>query len=731
MSRVHLVLLWHMHQPLYRDPTTNRYILPWTRLHALKDYWGMVESLREFPNFHATFNIVPSMAEQIEEYASGIFNDPWVDTAFKPAAELSKINKEEILGRAFQVNHENLMGRWSRFVNLFQWSQKLGRERTLAEFNIRDWCDLQLLSQLAWMDEEYLALDPVVSELARRGENFTEEDKQKLYAKQAELLRRVLPAYREFAERGQIEISTTPFFHPILPLLCDSRIARVANPHSPELAPPFRFPQDAHEQLLRARRYHETRFGRLPEGLWPSEGSVSDEVLAIAAEMGFRWFATDEGILGRTRNIGFWRDEGGVPENAHELYSPWRFKFGDKEIAGFFRDHYLSDLIGFVYSRMGANDAAADFHRRLRIIGEKTSGDKPATVSVILDGENAWEYYRGGGREFLKQLYKKISEDPEIRALTASEAIAAGEIGTLEGIFPGSWIDANFDIWTGSSEDIRAWELLRDARQAYAEAEAASHAAAPAAAVAPNLAAAYDSLLAAEGSDWCWWYGPEHGSENDREFDELYRKHLTQVYAALGREAPRALAEPIKKIGVAPQAAPPTDWLHVFIDGRVSSYFEWLGAGQFGAARRGASMHGQPYVLGELLFGFNEEWLFVRLDPTREGFEQLANCEFRFIFQAGCEIEVSLKLGEGKLVSAIAEKDTAEISPDSAKYAAAIGKVIEVGVAKELFSLRGQQSVLLSVSLWRGGLPIELLPPEGSIEIRLGEENFAWPVEPS
>ena len=732
MSRVHLVLLWHMHQPLYRDPTTNRYILPWTRLHALKDYWGMVRTLGEFPSFHATFNVVPSMAEQIQEYASGKFNDPWVDTAFKPAAKLTKTNHEEILDRAFQVNHENLMSRWPRFVHLFQQLQNLGRERALAQFSVRDWRDLQLLSQLAWMDEEYLVQDTVVSDLARRAENFTEEDKQRLHAKQAELLQKVLPAYRELAERGQIELSTTPFFHPILPLLCDSRIARVANPHSSELSPPYRFPQDAHEQLLRARRYHEKLFGHAPEGLWPSEGSVSDEALAIAADMGFRWFATDEGILGRTRNIGFWRDGAGVPENAHELYSPWRFKLGGKEIVGFFRDHYLSDLIGFVYARMDANDAAADFHRRLRLIGERTSGDKPATVSVILDGENAWEYYRGGGREFLKQLYKRISDDPEIRALTASEAIAAaGEIGTLEGIFPGSWINANFDIWIGSSEDIRAWELLRDARQTYAEVEAASRVAEPEPAAAPNLAAAYDSLLAAEGSDWCWWYGPEHGSENDREFDELYRKHLTQVYVALGREAPRALAEPIKKIGVTPQVTPPTDWLHVFVDGRVSSYFEWLGAGQFGAARRGAAMHGQPYAIGELFFGFNEEWLFVRLDPTREGFDQLADCECRLVLQAGGEIKISLRLHAGKLTDASAEKDDVEIAANAAKFATAIGKVIEVGVAKELFSLRGQHAIFLSVSLWRGGLPVELVPQEGSIELRLGEENFAWPVEPA
>ncbi|MGC2255490.1 MAG: glycoside hydrolase family 57 protein, partial [Candidatus Acidiferrales bacterium] len=448
MSRVHLVLLWHMHQPQYRDPTTHRYILPWTRLHALKDYWGMVRALEPFPEVHATFNVVPSLAMQIEEYASGKFEDPWFDVAFKPESDLSDADKREILQRAFQVNHERLMSRWPRFVELFQWSQKMGTEDAAAQFNARDWRDLQLLSQLAWMDEEYLAFDPIVSALARQGADFSEQDKENLRAKQAELLREVLPEYHRAAERGQIEISTTPFYHPILPLLCDSQIARVANPHSPSLTPPFRFPEDAREQLVRSREYHKNLFGQVPQGLWPSEGSVSDETLAIAAELGFCWFATDEGVLGRTRNIGFWRDGDGIPENAAELYSPWKFRIGGRDIHGFFRDHYLSDLIGFVYSRMGASEGAEDFHRRLRMIGERTSGGKPATVSVILDGENAWEYYEGNGREFLRQFYARIAHDPDIRALTASEAIAeAGEVRALEGIFPASWINANFDIW--------------------------------------------------------------------------------------------------------------------------------------------------------------------------------------------------------------------------------------------------------------------------------------------
>ncbi len=372
MRRVNLVILWHMHQPQYRDPATGQYVLPWTRLHALKDYWGMVKVLGEFPKVHATFNFVPLLAEQIEEYAGGKFKEEWFEIASAPADSLTPEQKRKALERAFQVN-ENLMNRWPRFTELQAQLRSGGTEACVGYFTTRDWRDLQLLSQLAWMDEEYLAKDPAIRSLSEKGAGFTEDDKAVLLDKQHELLAAVLPEYRQAALRGQIEVSTTPYYHPILPLLCDTDIARISNPHTPLPKPAFRYPQDAREQLMRARTFHERVFGKPPAGLWPSEGSVSDEALGIAMELGFKWFATDEGVLGRTQNIGFWRDAGGYPENGHQLYTPWRLKRGTKEMSGFFRDHYLSDLVGFVYSRMGAEAAAEDLHRRIRAIGDRAA----------------------------------------------------------------------------------------------------------------------------------------------------------------------------------------------------------------------------------------------------------------------------------------------------------------------------------------------------------------------
>src|ERR1700675_4231412 len=691
MNRVNLVVLWHMHQPQYRDPETGRYVLPWTRLHATKDYFGMVKVLEEFPGFHATFNVVPSLGMQLEEYASGKFKEPWFSLAFKNAEKLSREDKTEILARAFQVNHERLMSRWKRFVELYEWSRPADGAQALVTFTVRDWRDLQVLSQLAWMEESWLEKDEVVNRLASKGRDFTESDKEALKAKEIELIGLVLPAHREAAQRGQIELSTTPFYHPILPLICDSDIARVANPSTPLPRRAYRHPEDAREQLRRAIEYHEREFGVKPAGLWPSEGSVSDETLRIAAEEGFQWFGTDEGVLGRTLNIGFFREASGLPANAERLYRPWRVQIGASGITGLFRDHHISDLIGFVYSRMDAKAGAADLHNRLRSIGERVQSAQPLTVCLFLDGENAWEYIPGNGREFLREFYGRIQTDPDFRALTASEAIeAAGEIPVSAGIFPGSWINANFDVWIGHAEDVQAWDLLWDAREAYARSEDARAQGRKDAPSEESLKQAKESLLAAEGSDWCWWYGPEHSTANDAEFDALYRKHLTAVYLALGQVAPQELAKPIKRQPEHALQLAPTGFLKIAVDGRDTSYFEWLGAGLYSPERRGGAMHGRTFYLHELRYGFEEDRFCVRVDPFLGLLGELEDSEFRITIGAAEEINIVVKLVRGHLQEFAVEKGRLCLLNPKSFAEASFDRILEVTIHRSEIDLKGQ-----------------------------------------
>ncbi len=720
MTPIHLVILWHMHQPQYRSPSTGQYVMPWTRLHALKDYWGIGKMLEEFPAVHVTVNVVPALAMQLEEYAGGEFDEPWFELAFRPTEKLDHTGKRELLAQGFQLNRDTLLRRWPRYVELFSRVMEEGVEDAAQQFGPRDWRDLQLLSQLAWMDEEYLAQDPIVAALSHKGGNFTEADKTALRGKQLELLRRVLPEYRAASDRGQIELSTTPFYHPILPLLCDSDVARVANPHSPPVHPAFRHPEDAREQLRRARQYHQRIFGRPPAGLWPSEGSVSDQTLDLAVEQDFGWFATDEGVLGRTLNLDFPRDGEGVPANAALLYAPLRVRRANGEICGLFRDHEISDLVGFVYSRMDQRAAAEDLHMRIRRIGERVHTQAPLTVSIILDGENAWEHYPGNGRLFLREFYRRIQDDPDIHPLIASEALhRAGHIETAGSIFPGSWINANFDIWIGHAEDVQAWHLLREARDFYAEAERRQASGAADAPAAKQLAEACESLLAAEGSDWCWWYGPEHASAHAEQFDALYRQHLTAVYVALGAKPPESLAQPIKQPLARAVVTPPSSELDVRVDGRETTYFEWLGAGAYVARRSSGAMHGGAPALLGFQYGFNQDSFFLRVDVAPEFVACHDQCEIVVSLQSNAELRITARLARHKLAGFSVALDKSESPEAATRVTVAFARFLEVRIAKELMPAWPAASVRLGVALWRAGLPLDALPSEGPVDLPL------------
>jgi alpha-amylase/alpha-mannosidase (GH57 family) len=435
-----------------------------------------------------------------------------------------------------------------------------------------------------------------------------------------ELLNRVIPEYRAAAERGQIEISTSPFYHPILPLLCDTEIYRRTHPDSPLPRRRFQHPEDARTQLVRAADCHERLFGRRPAGLWPSEGSVSDAMVPLAAGAGYAWMATDEQILGRSIGVTFTRDAYGHVEQPDRLYRPYTVRAGGRAIACAFRDHVLSDRIGFVYAGWAPDAAADDFVARLVEAGRRFSaaGGGEALLPIVLDGENAWEHFEGNGHPFLRALYRRLAAHPELRTVTMAEACAA-PAPVIESIFPGSWIDANFSIWIGHRDDQVAWSQLGDAREAIETAVAAE---------APALDQAWEELFIAEGSDWFWWYGDDHSSDHDAEFDDLFRRHLRNVYRLVNKPVPEELFVTNISTGqTASEEMPPSAWLSPVIDGEVTSYFEWLAAGRFDVAAHQGAMH-QIGVSGRALtrvhFGFSPSHFFVRLDGERPLAELLA-----------------------------------------------------------------------------------------------------------
>jgi alpha-amylase/alpha-mannosidase (GH57 family) len=729
MAIIRVAFLWHQHQPFYKDLISGEYRLPWVRLHALKDYYGMVKLLDEFPDVHQTFNLVPSLLWQIQEYVAGNARDPFLMVASKPAAELTLQDRHFALAYLFQANTAHMIGRYPRYRELWQRYEGAGQnpEKAFDRFDTQDYADLQVLSQIAWFDEFFLQ-EKEVAELINKEQGYSPADQELVLKWQKKILATVIPAHRDAAEKGSIEISTSPYYHPILPLVCDTNQGGVSSPGLP-LPNRYRHPEDAREQLKRGLDMHEQVFGKRPVGVWPSEGSVSEETLAIASELGVQWMATDEGVLGRTLGLHFERpNEGRLrPEQALKLYTPYTYRKGSTQMNLAFRDHSLSDLIGFVYSGMSAKPAAEHFIRNIKH-SAKPALDKgqDAFVPIILDGENAWEFYPESGREFLRRVYDALQHDPTMRAVTMTEAMQAHKNQpVLEKLVPGSWINANFNVWIGAPEDNKSWDYLNEARQFYDRAAPKAD---------PEKAKlAFEELLIAEGSDWNWWYGPEHHSANDRDFDELYRKHLSNVYQLLGAEVPLYLVQPIAGGAARPNYAAQTAYIRPRVGTGVIRYFDWLGAAIYNADRHTSAMHGKQFLLDALYAGIDEQNLYGRLDfceHPHEPVRLMVNIDVQkpggisagsVRWRLSAEIDKTVKQWELREI----DPDRLVVNSDGQprRITVAMTRTFEFKIALADLGAEQGSVIYLRVSLWREGLPIDALPVEGAMQLPVVSEE--------
>ncbi len=740
--KIRLLLLWHMHQPFYKDMVSGSYRLPWVRLHALKDYYGMVRLLDEFPNVHQNFNLVPSLVAQIQDYVSGQAQDPFFDLVAKPAQDLTAAERSFALQYLFQANPVNMIGRYPRYRELWErYRSTITRpEGPESYFVTRDYSDLQVLSQLAWFDEFFLA-DPHVAALVEKGEDFTGEDQQLVIAKEREMLAKVLPAYRDAAQRGSIELSATPFYHPILPLLCDTSVGAESSPGLPLPTRRLQNSYDATVKIKKARDSNQQLFGVRPTGLWPAEGSVSEEALKLACREGLTWMATDEGVLGRTLDHNFTRHNNGHlhAESAGRLYNIYRYEKDETQMHLVFRDHRLSDLIGFVYSGMPAQDAANHLMKNIKDAAQPLlEKGRNAIVSIILDGENAWEYYPQSGREFLRRLYDALQRDSQIEPITISEAIARHkkpDFGHLQRLVPGSWIDANFNVWIGAPEDNLAWDLLAEARDYY---DRHAHRVSEA-----QRQLAWEELLIAEGSDWNWWYGPEHHSANDGDFDELYRKHLANVYHALEGIPPEELHTPILRGVARPSYIPQTAYVRARVDGLVSGYFEWMGAASYTSDQRTSAMHGKQFLLDAVYAGLDADSVSGRLDfhhaipegdyrlvVNLEVWRQKANRKaapqsYRLTLDAQGQKLQGWVLTNGQERHILASFSAGGGESDASGVEVALQQIFEMRLPFELIGAQPGSRIRLRFAIWREHLPVDSLPLEGWIDLHaLPEEEL-------
>ena len=537
--RLDVVFLWHMHQPDYRDHVSGEHVLPWVYLHAIKDYTDMASHLERHPGIRAVVNFVPVLLDQIEDYCgqfeAGKFRDPLLRLLAAPdLGNIDAADRQLLLEACFRNNHHTMLSPFPHYRQLHDLFEALAREgeHALSYLSGSYFADLVTWYHLAWTGETERRRRPLIAELMSRGEAYSHADRLALLELLGDTMRGLLPRYRALRERGQIELSATPDTHPLAPLLLDFTAAHESQPQAP-LPHSAVYPggrQRVGAQIQAAVASHERRFGSAPVGMWPAEGAVSQAFVRELAAQGCRWIASGEGVL---RNS---LQRHGV-DAARAPYHSWRLAEAP-ELNLFFRDELLSDLIGFEYVRWHGRDAAADFVRRLEaILAASPPGETPV-VSVILDGENAWEHYPYNGYFFFEDLYGLIEKHPEIRTTTFAELLSRPDAATppvLPGLVAGSWVYGTLATWIGDPEKNKAWDLLCAAKQAYDLVIASGRLSTDECAVAEK------QLAICESSDWFWWFGDYNPAQAVASFDRLYRRNLTSLYRLLKLPPPDVL----------------------------------------------------------------------------------------------------------------------------------------------------------------------------------------------
>ncbi|GAB4243704.1 MAG: glycoside hydrolase family 57 protein [Candidatus Methylacidiphilales bacterium] len=703
-----VLFLWHMHQPSYVNPLTKTAMMPWVRLHAVKGYLDMIDLVRRFPEARVSFNFTPVLVEQLLDLGEGRISDLWETWSRTPASQLTDFEKSRILENFFKINWDNLIHPFPRYRELLDLRGRnydlSSLKESIGHFTEQDYRDLQTWYNLAWCGFSALRRYPELAELRRKGRDFTEEEKNRVLDVHLEIVRLILPLYREAAEAGQIEITTTPFYHPILPLVYDTSFAQRCMPWA-TLPERFSAPEDARAQLRLAQEQHTKVFGRPARGLWPSEGSVAPELVPLFREVGIDYFCTDEDIL--LRGLAADPSRAGSPVDHLELFQPWEVTWDGQGVTGLFRERPLSDFIGFQASRTSAGEASDHLLHHLEHLADVTDPER-GMVLLALDGENAWESFSDGGEAFLEQTYGKLTRSGKLRLECLGNYVdACSPRARLTTLHTGSWIRGDFDIWIGDPEENRAWEAIAATRRfLVGQLETSWY-------PEETVQAAWREIYAAEGSDWFWWYGPDFQTDCDFLFDELFRTHLQNVYRILGCDPPQHLEIPIRTRGSPIRYTLPTGRIEPKLNGKVNSCYEWLGAGCFDVRHQGSAMYQSDRMIQAIWFGFGANQLFLRLDCQAGLPDQV-----QFWFHEPRPLRVRI-YRDGQIWMAAAETSTDEVSfaltPDLVPEVA-VGDIVSVALPGVALGWSEKERISFTVRVFRGTIETERYPERGLIE---------------
>jgi alpha-amylase/alpha-mannosidase (GH57 family) len=725
-----------MHQPLYLDPATGKAAMPWVRLHGARSYLDVAYLLDEYDEVRLTINFVPSLIAQLEAVVGGA-RDRYQELAEQPGWSLDE--RVFLLSQFFSVNWGRSVEPRPRYRELLE---KRGREvppgeitRRAASFTDGELRDLTVLFHLAWMGFAAREGDKDLAELERKGRGYDDGDLRLVLERGRAACGRVLPLYRKLAERGQVELVASPYYHPIVPLLVDTQAAHRSQPQLP-LPERYAAPDDARVQIARGRDAHARTFGKPPRGMWPPEGSVSPEALAAYREEGIQWLATDEGNL--------WRSLDGEHPRG-ELYQAWHHQGIDLV----FRDRELSDRVSFSYAFGETRASVEDLLGRARqaasiAVAPPGQPGAPPLVPVILDGENPWEAYPSLGEPFLRALFGGLTTSEDLRAVSIGEHLATVQTrAVLDRMHSGSWIDSDFHIWIGDPVKNRAWDLLGRARRRYARALGEGLG-------AEASAQALEHLLAAEGSDWFWWFGePFHTAEKGL-FDDLFRAHLRATWSALGDAPPTELAEPVDTGRATAGVQAPRDLVRPVVDGRRTDYYEWVEAGRVELPRSSNAAMADTPIAAALHFGFDEAALFLRLDPADGALGRMGRAAVELALRSdGREVTLRAEAtasGAVRPLSVVgmspppAERGSAPAAGDAkdtpigelrALGAIACVEILELEVPLAPLGFRPGTKLEVALRLVDGAVQVGRYPSSGYLSMQVPDEGFAadhWTV---
>ena len=613
-KKLSIAFVWHMHQPIYKSEINGIYLMPWVRLRAVKDYLDMLLILEKYPNTKLNFNLVPMLISSIYDYGYNGEHDIFSRLTITPVEELTDDEKEFILNHFFDVNYQNMVLPNIEYKKLYD-KRMQSPNCSINDFSNQEYSDIMAWFNLVWFDPMWKDFPELKKLLAKKNGQFTLKDRENIIEIQREIIRRIIPSYKKYQEEGKIEISTSPYYHPIMPLLLDMKDAVFANPNAEYPRLKSDMSEDAKVNVKLALDRFEQIFGKRPAGMWPSEQCVSEKTLQLFMDMGVKWTISDEGVLEQTLKKEFVRDFRGYLEDPYDLCHAYEYKHDDKKIELLFRDAVIPNLIGFEYPHHDPIKAANDLYDRIKTKQRKllNSPDKYHILTIAMDGENCWENYRNDGHEFLETLYRLIEEDEELETVLISEYLEREEKPLqLDHLTPGSWINRDFLLWIGEPTKNLAWSYMDEARCALVEYEK-EHSKSKEY-DSEIVRQAWEELLICQSSDWYWWYGEPNDSGQDDIFDHLFREHLKNIYRIINQDIPEYLESPLGEFIEARSRYPIAPFDHFELTGKnIDSKWEMGGCIDIPAP---PTMQEKRFF-NKICFGYDTDNIYLRFDINK------------------------------------------------------------------------------------------------------------------